>query len=201
MAKQVGAKIVGAVELKDGHLALPGWQSSGQQCDNSAVMVAPGWNISNSGGFCMGGDPNKGFAVALVTPPQLVRGCSKLCVFMGHVPHPGARVTGHDEIVKVCDGAEKQCMIAMSDWNVENISGRWKTLIGGKPSLVEPHDKTCCYPLFIYAFDHTATNIAGAYSAGRTIFGPQLTKFPSGDEHKPTSVQLMLPGEGLDVLV
>lgn len=196
MAQEVGAQLVGAVELKNAVQALPGWQSSGMQCDNSAIMVAPGWSVRNSGGFCMNGDSAKGFAVALVQPPQPVQGCSSLCIFMGHVPHgSGTSITGHSEIANVCGGAVGACTIAMGDWNAEDISTRWRSLIGGSPALVEPHDKTCCLgsPGYIFAYDHTATNIAGAYSAGKTVYGPQLTSFADYDEHKPTSVQLRLP--------
>lgn len=193
MANEVGAAIVGAVELKDGYKALPGWQSSGQQCDNSVVMVAPGWSVANSGGHCMGGDKAKGFAVALVNPPEQVAGCSALCVLMGHVPHPGNPIDGHDVISSVCGGSEQQCMIAMADWNTDSVGSAWSTLVGGSPVLSEPHDKTCCYNSFSYAFDHTVTNIPNAYSAGKTVYDPQLTSFPSANEHKPTSVQLMLP--------
>lgn len=196
MAGEVGASIVGAVELKDGYKALPNWQSSGQQCDNSVVMVAPGWSITNSGGHCMGGDGNKGFAVALVTPPEQVAGCSALCVAMGHVPHPGHQIDGHDEIASVCGGAEQNCMIMMADWNIDDVSSPWGTLVGGSPVLNEPQELTCCYNTWCCRYDHTVTNIQGAYSEGYKVYDPQLTQFPSGDEHKPTSVQLMLPTGG-----
>lgn len=159
MAKQVGAKIVGAVELKDGHLALPGWQSSGQQCDNSTAMVAPGWRITKSGGFCMGGDVNKGFAVALVVPPEAVEGCPDLCVLMGHFPHPGHNVTGREEITRVCGAVMDRCMVGMGDWNAADPSPSWATLIGGKPALVAPRSNTCCYPFTVFSYDHTVTNI------------------------------------------
>jgi len=193
MAGEVGAQIVGAVELKDAIVALPGWQSTGMQCDNSAVMVAPGWAIVKSGGYCMNGDAAKGFAVALVTPPQQVAGCQSLCVMMGHVPHDGVS-SGGSKIAEVCGDARTSCMIGMGDWNTEDISSRWAALVGGAAALVEPHEKTCCYNKFVYAFDHTATNIAGAYSAGKTVYPPQLTSFPSYNEHMPTSVKLRLPG-------
>merc|ERR1712183_177661 len=94
-----------------------------------------GWQISGSGGHCMGGDSNKGFAVAKVVPPEPVQGCPSLCVFMGHVPHPGATCDGHDEISQVCGGAEQQCMVAMADWNTADIWGRWQTLEGHQALL------------------------------------------------------------------
>lgn len=196
MARQAGAKIVGAVEFANSFDALPNWDTTGQQCDYSAIMVAPGWRITRKGGHCMGGDSNKGFAVAKVTPPRSVRGCPSLCVFMGHVPHPGARLDGYSEIASVCGGAERQCMIAMGDWNRADydVHKAWSTLFGGSPSLIQPkRDATCCYNKYSLPYDHTATNIAGATSAGNKIFGYQLTQFPSGDEHKPTSVRLRLP--------
>merc|ERR1712228_1034955 len=106
LANEVGAKVVGTVELKNAPDALPGWQSTGVQCDNSAVMVAPGWSIANSGGHCMNGDSAKGFAVALVTPPEQVQGCSALCILMGHVPHgSGGGTSGHSKISSVCGDA------------------------------------------------------------------------------------------------
>lgn len=198
MASEVGAQIVGAVELKDAVKALPGWQSTGMQCDNSAVMVAPGWSIIKSGGYCMNSNVYKGFAVALVTPPQEVAGCQHLCVMMGHVPHEGV-YSGGSEVEAVCGEVRASCMIGMGDWNADDISSRWGALVGGTTVLVEPHDKTCCYNSFANAFDHTATNIAGAYSAGKTVYPPQLTSFPSWNEHMPTSVKLRLPGAAVSL--
>lgn len=195
MAEEVGASIVGAVELKDAGTALPGWQSSGEQCDHSAVMVAPGWKITKSGGFCINNDTTKGFAVALVTPPEVIAGCPALCVIMAHVPHgDGVNLTGHDVIDNVCGAAATSCLIGMADWNALDISSRWKSLIGGSPSLVDPQVKpTCCHPLYILPFDHVATNILGAKSAGNKVFSEQL-KFPENEnEHHATSVQLQLP--------
>lgn len=195
IASEVGAKVVGVVELKNAVDALPGWQSTGMQCDNSAVMVAPGWSISKSGGYCMNQDSAKGFAVALVTPDEPVYGCPALCIIMGHVPHSsGSAISGHSEIASVCGDAVGSCSIMMGDWNAEDIGSRWNSLIGGSTTLVEPHDITCCYPDYKYRFDHTATNIQGAISTGKTVYDPQLTRFPSYNEHKPTSVQLRLPG-------
>lgn len=199
MASEVGAKVVGAVELKDAVAALLGWQNTGMQCDNSAVMVAPGWSISKSGGFCMNGDSSKGFAVALVTPAEQVQGCPALCILMGHVPHGSGQVSGHSKIVEVCgDSVVKSCSIMMGDWNADDVSSRWNSLIGGSTTLVEPHEKTCCWhpdPEYRYKYDHTVTNIQGATSSGKTVYDPQLTKFSSNSyEHKPTSVQLRLPG-------
>merc|ERR1719323_1228059 len=81
----------------------------------------------------------------------------------------------------------------MADWNRDDIRDVWATLMHDAPLLVEPHDKTCCWSDFGASFDHTSTNIVGAYSAGKTVFDPQLTSFPSCYEHKPTSVQLKLP--------
>lgn len=194
LAHKVGAKIVGTVELHQASKALPGWQSTGEQWDWATIMVAKGWQISKSGGWAMGGDKAKGFAVAVVEPPEAVQSCPSLCVFMGHVPHPGSKLDGHDEIDRVCGGLKHGCMIAMADWNRDDIRGVWSTLMHDSPQLVEPHDKTCCYnDGFSNRFDHTSTNIAGAYSAGKTVFDPQLTSFPSWCEHKPTSVQLQLP--------
>ena len=112
---------------------------------------------------------------------------------MGHIPHPGAAISGADEISKVCGSAKERCMIAMGDWNRKSVSDVWSALIGGTPRLVEPVARTCCYPAFLFAFDHTATNIDGAHSAGTNVYGAQLTRFPSGDEHKPVSVFLQLP--------
>lgn len=196
LVQKAGAKIVGTVELHDAYKALPGWQTTGEQWDWATIMVAKGWHISKSGGWAMGGDKAKGFAVALVVPPQQVKGCSQLCVFMGHVPHPGNKVDGHDEIDKICGGLKHGCMIAMGDWNRADIRDVWKVLMHDAPKLVEPEDKTCCYnDGFSNRYDHTSTNIAGSYSAGKTVFDPQLTNFPSWCEHKPTSVQLKLPVE------
>jgi len=195
LANEVGAKIVGTVELKDACDALPGWSCSGVQCDNSAVMVAPGWNIINSGGHCMNGDKAKGFAVALVQPAEQVPGCSNLCIVMGHVPHgSGGGTDGHDEIASVCGDAQGSCSIMMADWNTDNVDSTWGSLFGGSPTVVDPQDITCCYPDYSYKFDHTATNIQGAYSAGHTTYDPQLTEFPSQYEHKPVSVQLRVGG-------
>ena len=84
-------------------------------------------------------------------------------------------------------------MIAMGDWNRKSISDVWGALIGGSPGLVEPVARTCCYPAFLLAFDHTATNIDGAHSTGTEVYKAQLTRFPSNDEHKPVSVFLQLP--------
>merc|ERR1711976_55397 len=118
MAHEVGAKIVGTVELKGGCDAMHGWACSGVQCDNSAVMVAPGWIIIKSGGACMNGHHSKGFAVALVKPAEHVPGCPNLCIAMGHVPHgSGSSTTGHSEIVRVCGDAHHKCAIMMADWN------------------------------------------------------------------------------------
>jgi len=199
MASEVGAKVVGAVELKDAVAALPGWQNTGMQCDNSAVMVAPGWSISKSSGHCMNGQSAKGFAVALVTPAEQVQGCPALCIIMGHVPHGSGGISGHSEIVSVCgDAVVSSCSIMMGDWNAEDVSSIWSSLIGGSTTLVEPHEKTCCWhpdPEYKYQYDHTATNIQGATSAGKTVYDPQLTSFSSNSyEHKPVSVQLRLPG-------
>lgn len=190
---QVGAKIVGTVELHHAAKALPNWQTTGEQIDWATIMVADGWRISKSGGWAMGGDRAKGFAVALVEPPKPVRQCSSLCVFMGHVPHPGNKIDGHDEIHRVCGSYKHGCAIAMADWNRADISDPWEILMHDKPTLVEPQDKTCCYSSFEARYDHTSTNIVGAYSAGKTVFDPQLTNFPSIFEHKPVSVQLRLP--------
>lgn len=144
----------------------------------------------------MGGDNVKGFAVALVHPPQEVAGCPALCVAMGHVPHPGHAIDGHGEIASVCGGAEQNCMIMMADWNTDDVSGPWGTLVGGSPVLSEPHEVTCCLGGWCCVFDHTVTNIQGAYSAGYKVYDAQLTKFSDHTEHKPTSVQLMLPTGG-----
>jgi len=195
MARQVGAKIVGAVEMRDAIRALPGWQNTGMQCDNSAIMVAPGWTVEKRGGFCMNGNSAKGFAVALVRPPTAVRGCAKLCVLMGHVPHEGVR-SGGSEVSKVCGGYRTACGIGMGDWNSNSPGRRFNALFGTYPKLTAPtHELTCCYraPSFKYAFDHTVTNIRGAYSSGTQVFGPQLTRYQDYDEHKPTSVKLRLP--------
>jgi len=202
MVREVGAKIVGTVELHHAAKALPGWQSTGEQWDWATVMVAEGWQISKSGGWAMGGDKAKGFAVAVVEPPERVQSCPSLCVFMGHIPHPGQKLDGHYEIDRVCGALKHGCMIAMADWNRGDISDVWKTLMHDAPTLVEPHDKTCCYnDGFHNRFDHTSTNIAGSYSAGNTVFDPQLTQFPSWCEHKPTSVHLRLPsGSQMDSL-
>merc|ERR1712091_90595 len=82
----------------------------------------------------------------------------------------------------------------MADWNTDNIDSTWGALFGGGPTLVDPYDITCCYPDYSYKFDHTATNIQGAYSTGHTVYDPQLTEFPSQYEHKPVSVQLRVGG-------
>lgn len=197
MAHEVGAMIVGAVELADSIKALPGWDNTGMQCDHSAVMVnsPAGWHIEKSGGGCMNGDDVKGFAVALVVPPQAVQGCSKLCVFMGHVPHGGVQ-SGAGEIENVCGSYYRSsCAIAMADWNSPTPQHRFEELFGDYPTFWEPkHDLTCCYHTFEFAFDHCVSNIKGAYDDGSKIFQPQLTRFSYDyDEHKPTSVKLRLP--------
>merc|ERR1719210_2154381 len=162
LAQKAGAKIVGTVELYHAYKALPGWQTTGEQVDWATIMVAKGWRISKSGGWAKGGDKAKGFAVGLVVPPQKVKGCSQLCVFMGHVPHPGSTVDGHAEIDKICGGLKHGCMIAMGDWNRADIRDVWKVLMHDAPKLVEPEDKTCCYnDGFSNRYDHTSTNIAG----------------------------------------
>lgn len=204
MAAEVGASIVGAVEMKDSATAFEGWQSSGMQCDHSAVHVAPGWTVERSGGFCMNGDESKGFAVASVTPPSAIQGCPSLCVMMAHVPHgDGVNITGHEEVQRVCGDAASSCMIAMGDWNANDIGTRWESLIGGAPTLVEPHALTCCYPIGLLRYDHTATNIPGATSVGQKVYGFQLSAYGSANEneHKATSVQLQLPAASSVVAV
>lgn len=197
MAHEVGAKIVGTVELHGACSALPGWACSGTQCDSAAVMVAPGWKILKSGGACMNGHQSKGFAVALVQPAVQVNGCSNLCIVMGHVPHgSGSGTTGHDQISNVCGNAHHSCAIMMADWNVENIDSTWGALFHDKPTLMDPHEQTCCYPHVGVAYDHTGTNIPGAYSAGHKVYPFQLANFPSSYEHYPVSVQLRVPGAG-----
>merc|ERR1712230_284023 len=87
----------------------------------------------------------------------------------------------------------------MGDWNTDNVGSTWGALFGGSTTVVEPQEKTCCYkdPDFVYAFDHTATNIQGATTAGHTVFDPQLTSFSDDyDEHKAVSVKLRAPGGG-----
>merc|ERR1712072_1070643 len=116
----------------------------------------------------MGGDNSKGFAVALVTPPQQVAGCDALCVAMGHAPHPPVskkNIDGNDGIARVCGGAEQNCMIMMADWNRDDVSESRGILVGGTPLLNESREMTCCYPDFSFVYDHTATNVQGAYSA------------------------------------
>jgi len=175
--------------------ALPGWSSTGAQCDDSAVMVAPGWNITRSGGHCMNDKGSKGFAVALVSPPVPVKGCPGLCILMGHLPGDMKNDTSsHDTVSGVCGGAEAKCMIAIGDWNKEDIAEHWNTLVGGSTTLVEPDERTCCHPVTGFKFDHTATNIEDARSDGHTIFDYQLGKCRVELEHKPVSLMLRLPG-------
>jgi len=189
MVGEVGAHLVGAVEL--GNAGIGGFASSGIQCDHISVLAGGGWHIVKSGGACMEGNV-KGLAVALMTPPSAVRGCPEICVFAVHVPHDGGGLA-RNAISSVCGNAAQHCAIGMGDWNNPNIYGIWSGLVGGSPVLVHPNEKTCCYNNFAFAYDHTATNIAGATGYTKKIWGPQLTRFPSYDEHKPCSVSLRLP--------
>ena len=203
MAPEAKASIVGAVELKDAHTNLPKWETSGEYCDHSAILVAPGWSIVRKGGGCF--MKNKGFAVALVQPPQpqAVQNCPNLCVVMGHFPHPGDgsrwKREKRNDIQNVCgEQMFKNCLIAMGDWNQaeEDVAKTWEKFVGGKPTLVEPRKtKTCCFPHATLRYDYTATNIVGASSAGSSkVFPFQLIdKGKNVDEHHAVSVPLRLP--------
>merc|ERR1712146_176105 len=119
------------------------------------------------GGNYMDDLRQKGYAVALVKPPRNVKDCPKLCVLMGHVPHlyPGpwhkvSNISGTETITDVCGDLKASCFIGMGDWNAENVSIPFAMLVGGTPTVVAPHEKTCCYDNnFTLKFDHTVTNI------------------------------------------
>merc|ERR1712137_1314122 len=102
LVHEANAQIVTSIELSNGMsepmslvaLGLAGWTQVNGPCargsggDSAALAFAPGWIVENSGGGCLRHDyDTRAFAVARVTPPSPVRGCSSLCVVALHAPH------------------------------------------------------------------------------------------------------------------
>jgi len=115
-----------------------------------------------------------------------------------HAPHSQID-NGHDEVRRVCGDARRHCTLAMGDWNtpVGGVPRLWSSLIGGdRPDFAEPNDRTCCFPDSDHygVFDHLASNIRGARSAGRTVYPYQILEWNPRKEHHPVAVRISLPG-------
>jgi len=217
LARDFGAEIVASVELSDGmsqpvklpSYGLSGWTQVDGPCqkgsggDSSALAFAPGWNVLSSGGGCLRHDSDtRAFAVAKVTPPVPIQGCSSLCVVAIHAPH-GTITKGHEEVSRVCGEAKRTCTLAMGDWNVpvgDGLNSRWSELISGQapPLLAEPNERTCCFPDSDHygVFDHLASNIAGARSAGHEVLPYQILEENPVKQHRPVVARISLPTDG-----
>jgi len=215
LARASEAQVVASIELEDDmthpssliNFGLWGWTQVNGPCawgdhgDVAALAFAPGWEVQNSGGGCLRNDwDTRAFAVALVRPPVAVQGCPSLCFVAIHAPHTWIN-HGRDIVRGVCGGAVERCAVAMGDWNTPagGVAGLWDALVGGEhPGWPTPDQRTCCFPESSHygVFDHMATNVPGARSAGFTVHPYQLLELNPVKQHRAVSARLALPGAG-----